>query len=138
MEEIVIKSGKLKKKSFKLDRENEELIKEIAEKFNIPAEKIVEMALLDEKGEKEGDEKRLQELREELLHLQKEMFVIEGEWSSLRYKAHTIAHDVKTLSVVLIGLVNQNRTLRRQLKMEEKYREMRELAEHYLFMKMKS
>ena len=138
MEEIVIKSGKLKKKSFKLDWENEELINEISEKFNIPAEKIVEMALLDEKKENEGDEKRLKELRDELLHLQKEMFVIEGEWSSLRYKAHTIAHDVKTLSVVLIGLVNQNRTLRRQLKMEEKYREMRELAEHYLFMRMKS
>ncbi len=138
MEEIVIKSGKLKKKSFKLDSENEELIKEIGEKFNIPEEKIVEMALFDEKEENEDDEKRLKELRDELLHLQKEMFVIEGDWSSLRYKAHTIAHDVKTLSVVLIGLVNQNRTLRRQLKMEEKYQEMRELAEHYLFMRMKS
>jgi len=81
-------------------------------------------------------EKRINELRDELLHLQKEMFAIEGEWSALRYKSYRIAHDLKSQSVVLIGLVNQNRALRRQLKMEEKYKEIRELAEHYLFMKM--
>ena len=136
MEDIVIRYGKLKKKRFTVNKENWELIRKISEKFDVSPERVVEMSLLDENRESEGNEKRINELQDELLHLQKEMFVIEGEWSALRYKSYRIAHDLKSQSVVLIGLVNQNRTLRRQLKMEEKYKDIRELAEHYLFMKM--
>ena len=138
MVELTIKSGKFKKKSFKIDKNNEDMLREIEIKYHIPMEKALKMAILDKGAKEEGDKERMMKMREELLNLQKEMFVIDGEWSSIRYKAHTIAHDVKTQSVALIGLVNQNRTLRRQLKMEEKYREIRELAESYLFMKMHS
>ncbi len=61
------------------------------------------------------------------------MFIIEGEWSSIRYRAHTLAKDNKMLAVVLTGLLSQNKTLRKQLGLEVKYDELRKLTEYYLF-----
>ena len=64
------------------------------------------------------------------------MFKVDHEWHSLHIKNFLIEHELKDLSIVLIGLLNQNRTLRRVLKMEVKYKDIRKLTEHYLFKKI--
>ena len=138
MERVIIKSGRYKKKTFEINENNQKLISKLAKELRVNEKEILEAVLLDKPLENHSNLKKMKELKEELLHLQKEMFSIEGEWSAIRYKSHVIAHEVKNLSVALIGLLNQNRMLRRQLNMEQKYGELKKLAENYLFMKMKS
>ncbi|NPA74587.1 MAG: hypothetical protein GXO25_00715 [Euryarchaeota archaeon] len=133
MTEVQIRSGLLRKKHFKLDEDNSKLLKEIAEKYGLPEEKVLSYALGNETPEIKGDKKRVEELRKEVDSLLQDMFSVEGKWSAIRYKSHTLSKDVKMLSVVLIGQLSQNRTLRRQLKKEPKYEELRKKAEYYLF-----
>ncbi len=135
--EVIIKSGAIKKKKFEIDTENEKLLKKLTDELGID-KKAVLQAIINEKELDIKEDENLKKLQDELLSLQKEMFRIEGEWSSIRYKSHVIAHEIKNLSVALIGLLNQNRMLRRQLNMQEEYEDLRKLAEEYLFMKMKS
>ncbi len=135
--EIIIKSGAIKRKKFELDDENEKLLEKLANELGMDKKAVLQAIIKDEEIDVKED-KNLKNLQEELLSLQKEMFRIEGEWSSIRYKSHVIAHEIKNLSVALIGLLNQNRMLRRQLNMHEEYDDLRKLAEEYLFMKMKS
>ncbi len=135
--EVIIKSGAIKKKKFEIDTENEKLLKKLTDELGID-KKAVLQAIINEKELDIKEDENLKKLQDELLSLQKEMFRIEGEWSSIRYKSHVIAHEIKNLSVALIGLLNQNRMLRRQLNMQEEYEDLRKLAEEYLFMKMNS
>ncbi len=129
----MVKAGVIRKREFRITEEVESLLHDIQDKFGIPPEKAVEMALL---GHYTGEDKKAEERKEELLKLQREMFEIEGEWSALKYEVHTLAHEIKPLAISLMGLLNENRTLRRILNMEEKYGDLRDLAERYIFLRL--
>ncbi len=133
MSEVTITAGKLRKRKFKLSEENENIIKELAEKYGLSAEEIMKHALNDDAPMITENVEELNKLREEINALLRDMFIIEGKWSAIRYKSHTLTKDVKSLAVALIGELNQNRMLRKQLKKEKKYDELRKKAEYYLF-----
>ncbi len=131
----MVKAGKIRRKTFRLKGEVESLLEEMQENFGIAPEKAIEMALLGQAAGK-GEGKNAGKMKEELLNLQREMFEIEREWSPLKYEVHTLAHEIKPLAISLMGLLNENRTLRRILVMEEKYGDARILAEKYIFMRL--
>jgi predicted nuclease with TOPRIM domain len=133
MTDIIIRSGALRKKHFELSKDNEKLLKKISKRYGFSEKEILEYALGEKSPEIVGNKERIEQLREEIDRLLQDMFSAEGKWSAIRYQSHTLSKEVKSLAVALIGELSQNRTLRRQLKKEKKYDELRELAEHYLF-----
>ncbi len=139
MKKVLIRSGMLKKKYFKLSMKNKKLIHKISEDYGLAEEKILLYALGDEIPEIIGNVQKVEELRREIDSLQRKMFDIEGMWSAIRYKSYALMKDLKALSVSLLGELNQNRTLRRQLKKESKYDDVRKkpnttyLKYEYLF-----
>ena len=133
MIEITIKSGFLKKRKFIIKEETQTLIKRISEEYKLSENEIIEMAMNNENPQRSGDGGNIETLKKEIDELEKRMFILEGEWSAIRYKAHTLANDNKMLAVVLTGLLSQNKTLRRQLGLKIEYDELRKLVEYYLF-----
>jgi len=139
MTKIIVKSGVIDHKKFIVNKQVEKLIEELADKYGLTQEQLVERALNNNylelhSNEVHSNEEEVSKLQNELLDVQKKMFSVEMKWSSLHTRNLLITRELKELSVSLIGFVNQNRTLRKMLGMEEKYDEMRKLAEHYLFM----
>ncbi len=134
MTKIIVKSGAIDHKKFIVNKQVENLIEELANKYGLTQEKLVEIALNNNYLESNTRDEDVSKLQNELLNAQKKMFSVEMKWSSLHTRNLLITKELKELSVTLIGFVNQNRTLRKMLGMEEKYGEMRKLAEHYLFM----
>ena len=133
MKEIILKSGYLRRKHFKIDDDTEKYLSKIANDYNLTEEQVISLAIGNDKAEVKGNKNKIKELRKEIDALLQEMFSVEGEWSAIRYKSHTLTKDLKTLAVVLIGQLSQNRTLRRQLNKKPKYEELRKKAEYYLF-----
>ena len=133
MMEITIKSGFLRKRKFAVRSETLSIVKKLAVEYGLSEEDIIRMAIKNEEVHPSGDPDEIKKLRDEIDKLNKRMFVLEGEWSAIKYKAHTLARDNKTLAVVLTGLLSQNKTLRRQLGLKREYDELRELTDYYLF-----
>ncbi len=133
MIEVIIRYGVYEWKKFKLSDENEELIKKLSEELHMPIADVVKIAIKDINVLHENNSENMEKLQKELFDVKKEMFKLDKERGVLYTKNTLIIHELKELSVTLIGLVNQNRTLRRILKMEKKYEEAKKLAEHYLF-----
>ncbi len=133
MIEVIIRYGVYEWKKFELSEENEELIKKLSEELHMPIEDVVKIAIKDINVLHESNSENMEKLQKELFDVKKEMFTLDRERSALYTKNTLIIHELKELSVTLIGLVNQNRTLRRILKMKKKYEEEKKLAEHYLF-----
>ena len=132
---VVIRCGLLERKEFVLSNELDEIIRETSKDLNLPEKRVIEIALGNMRipGEK-GNSEKIVKLHQELFKLQKEMYAVDRKRGALYTKNRLLLHRLKELSLTLIGLVNHNRTLRRILKMEEKYGEIRKLAEYYLFM----
>ena len=133
MVEVMIKSGIFKKRIFKINKDTQTLIRRISEEYKLSEDEIIRMSINNEKVPQSGDAKKIESLKKEIDELNKRMFILEGEWSAMRYKAHTLANDNKMLAVVLTGLLSQNKTLRRQLGLKIEYNELRELIDYYLF-----
>ena len=132
---VVIRCGLLERKEFVLSNELDEIIRETSKDLNLPEKRVIEIVLGNMRipGEK-GNSEKIVKLRQELFNLQKEMYAVDRKRSTLYTRNRLLLHRLKELSLTLIGLVSHNRTLRRILKMEEKYGEIRKLAEYYLFM----
>ncbi len=131
--ELILKSGFLRKRKFTIKEEIQALIERISREYGLSEDELIRMSLEKEKIKSSGDANKIQALREEVDKLKKRMFILEGQWSSIKYRAHTLANDNKMLAVVLTGLLSQNKTLRRQLGLKREYDELRELVEYYLF-----
>ncbi|WP_048151612.1 hypothetical protein [Palaeococcus ferrophilus] len=112
---------------------DDELVSEInllSERYGVPVERIVEMALTGEfkesSGELEGLERRVRELEEKVWRL-------EMEYASLRFKAYGVSEDNKLLAIELSGLIAENSQLRRFLRMRvERKPEIMELVSYYM------
>ncbi len=130
---IIIKSGILRRRKFTINDNNQLLIQKISKEYGLSEEYVVRMTIEGRKLQPSKNARKIENLRKEIDELNRRMFILEGEWSALRYKAHTLAKDNKTLALVLTGLLSQNRTLRRQLGLKKEYDELRKLVDYYIF-----
>ncbi len=53
--EVLIKSGMFRKKKFRIDKNAERIIKDIAREYDLPIERVIHMALSSEKIEINGN-----------------------------------------------------------------------------------
>ncbi|NJE85738.1 hypothetical protein E3E23_07860 [Thermococcus sp. CX2] len=105
-------------------------IKKLSEKYAVPPERVIEIALLGEfkmpKGELEELEKKVEELEEKVWELEK-------EYAPLRFKAYGVSEDNKILAIELSGLIAENNQLKRFLRLKpERNLELRKLISYYL------
>ncbi|ASJ12899.1 hypothetical protein [Thermococcus thioreducens] len=112
---------------------NEELwgeLKRLSERYGVPVERLIEIALTGEfrepKGNLEGLEKMVRELEERTWELEK-------EYAPLRFKAYGLSEDNKILAIELSGLLAENSQLKRFLRVKpERNVELRKLISYYL------
>ncbi len=128
---LMVKPEKgLGKIEVELSREAWEGIKEIAERYAVPVERVVEMALTGNFREPNGD---LKELEMKLKELEEAVWRLEREYAPLRFKAYCLSEDNKLIAIELLGLVAENGQLRRFLGMiPERNIELRRLISYYL------
>ncbi|WP_297497594.1 hypothetical protein [Thermococcus sp.] len=118
--------GKIK---VELDGELVGEIERLSERYGVPAEKIIEMALKGEFRESHGE---LEELEEKTENLEKRVWKLEREYSPLRFKAYGLSEDNKVLAGELTSLIAENNQLRRFLGLKpEKNLELRRLISYY-------
>ena len=113
-----------------LDEELAGEINRLSERYGVPVERVVEIALTGEFKEPSGD---LEELEERARELEKRVWELEREYAPLRFKAYGLSEDNKVLAIELSGLVAENSQLRRFLRMKpERNLELRKLISYYL------
>ena len=113
-----------------LDEELAKEIERLSERYGVPVERVIEMALTGEFKEPSGD---LEELEERARELEKRVWELEREYAPLRFKAYGLSEDNKVLAIELSGLVAENSQLRRFLRMKpERNLELRKLISYYL------
>ncbi|WP_297523706.1 hypothetical protein [Thermococcus sp.] len=110
----------------------EELVREIArlsERYGVPVERVIEIALKSEFREPLGE---LEELEEKAGELEKRAWKLEREYSPLRFKAYGLSEDNRILARELAGLIAENSQLRRFLGLKpERNPELRRLISYY-------
>ncbi|AFL95835.1 hypothetical protein CL1_1638 [Thermococcus cleftensis] len=105
-------------------------IEELAERYGVSPERVVEIALTGEFREPRGN---LEELEERVKELEEKTWALEKEYSSLRFKAYGLSEDNKILAIELSGLMAENSGLKRFLgKKPERNIELRKLISYYL------
>jgi len=112
---------------------NEELwkkIEELAERYGVSPQRIIEIALTGEFREPKGN---LRELEGKARELERKVWKLEKTYASLRFKAYGLSEDNKILAIELSGLVAENNQLKRFLGMKpERNVELRKLISYYL------
>ncbi|ASA77853.1 hypothetical protein [Thermococcus sp. 5-4] len=112
---------------------NEELwgeIERLSERYGVPAERVIEIALTGEFREPKGN---LEELEENVRELEERTWELEKEYAPLRFKAYGLSEDNKVLAIELSGLLAENGGLKRFLRMKpERNVELRKLISYYL------
>ncbi|ASJ02504.1 hypothetical protein A3L09_04165 [Thermococcus profundus] len=105
-------------------------IKGLSERYGVPAEKVVEIALTGEFRKQEGD---LEELEKKVGELEGKVWKLEKEYAPLRFKAYGLSEDNKILAIELSGLIAENNQLRRFLKLPlRRDPELRKLISYYM------
>ncbi len=105
-------------------------INRLNERYGVPVERVIEIALTGEFKEPPRD---LDELEEKARELEKRVWELEGEYAPLRFKAYGLSEDNKVLAIELSGLVAENNQLRRFLRLKlERDLELRKLISYYL------
>ena len=113
-----------------LDDELAGEIKGLSERYGVPIEKVIEIALIGEFREPSGE---LEGLERKVRELEGRAWKLEKEYSSLRFKAYGLSEDNKILAIELSGLIAENSQLRRFLGMKpERNLELRKLISYYL------
>jgi len=113
-----------------LDDEVAGEIKGLSERYGVPVERVVDMALAGEFKKPSGE---LEELGRKVRELEERAWKLEKEYSSLRFKAYGLSEDNKILAIELSGLIAENSQLRRFLGMKpERNLELRKLISYYL------
>ncbi len=131
--EIVIKSGAVKKRKFRLYTNNAKEIEYLSRRYRISPEKLVREALMGNKI-KEDPGKELEELNDEINALLQQMFRLESEWAGLRYRAYLYIKENRSYAISLAGSLAKNRHLRNLLNMAPSHRDISELVDKYLWM----
>ena len=112
---------------------NEDLagkINRLSERYGVPVERVIKIALTGEFKEPMGD---IKELERKVKELEKKAWVLEKEYSPLRFKAYGLSEDNKVLAIELSGLIAENSGLRRFLRLKPKHKpELRKLISYYL------
>ena len=105
-------------------------IEELAERYGVSPERIIEIALT---GEFKEPEEELEELEERAKKLEREVWRVEMEYAPLRYKAYGLSEDNKVLAIELSGLMAENNQLRRFLRLPlNRKAKLRKLISYYL------
>ncbi|WP_099211605.1 hypothetical protein [Thermococcus henrietii] len=105
-------------------------IEKLAERYGVPPERIIELALTGEFRESKGE---LEELERKAEELEKKVWELEKEYAPLRYKAYGLSEDNKILAIELSGLIAENNGLRRFLRLPPNRNiELRKLISYYL------
>ena len=113
-----------------LDDELAGEIERISERYGVPVERVIEIALTGEFREPDGD---LEELEERVRELERKVWELEMEYAPLRYKAYGLSEDNKVLAIELSGLIAENNQLKRFLRIKpERNPELRKLISYYL------
>ncbi|WP_297508834.1 hypothetical protein [Thermococcus sp.] len=104
-------------------------IKGLSERYGVPAERVIEIALKGEFREPLGE---LEELEEKAEELEKRAWKLEKEYSPLRFKAYGLSEDNRILARELASLIAENSQLRRFLGLKpERNPELRRLISYY-------
>ncbi|ASJ00394.1 hypothetical protein [Thermococcus gorgonarius] len=128
---LIIRPEKgLGKIEVELDEGLEREILELAKRYGVPPERVIEVALTQEfKEAKENVDELVKKARE----LEKRVWELETEYAPLRYKAYGISEDNKILAIELSGLIAENNQLRRFLRLPlNRNPELRKLISYYL------
>jgi len=105
-------------------------VEKLAERYGIPPERVIEIALAGEFRESKGE---LEELERKAEELEKKVWRLEKEYAPLRYKAYGLSEDNKILAIELSGLIAENNQLRRFLRLPpNRNLELRKLISYYL------
>ncbi len=113
-----------------LDDEIAGEINRLSERYGLPVERVIEIALTGEFRKPSGN---IEELEERARELEKQVWELEREYAPLRFKAYGLSEDNKVLAIELSGLVAENSQLRRFLGMKpERNLELRKLISYYL------
>ncbi|MEO2152149.1 MAG: hypothetical protein ABGW50_05780, partial [Thermococcus sp.] len=105
-------------------------VEKLAERYGVPPEGVVEIALIWEFRESKGE---LEELERKAEELEKRVWKLEKEYAPLRYKAYGLSEDNKILAIELSGLIAENNQLRRFLRLPlNRNIELRKLISYYL------
>ncbi|NJE53811.1 hypothetical protein [Thermococcus sp. 21S9] len=105
-------------------------IEKLAERYGVPPERIIEIALTGEFKKSKGELEQLEKKSEEL---EKKVWRLEKEYAPLRYKAYGLSEDNKILAIELSGLIAENNQLRRFLRLPpNRNLELRKLISYYL------
>ncbi len=105
-------------------------INRLSERYGVPVERVIEIALTGEFREPLGD---LEELEGKVKELEEKTWELEREYAPLRFKAYGLSEDNKILAIELSGLVAENSQLRRFLRMTPgRNLELRKLISYYL------
>ena len=113
-----------------LDDELAGEIERLSERYGVPVERVVEIAITGEFKEPAGD---IEELEERARELEKRVWGLEREYAPLRFKAYGLSEDNKVLAIELSGLLAENNGLRRFLGVKPEAKpELRKLISYYL------
>ena len=113
-----------------LDDEIAGEINRLSERYGLPVERVIEIALTGEFRKPSGN---IEELEERARELEKQVWELEWEYAPLRFKAYGLSEDNKVLAIELSGLVAENSQLRRFLGMKpQRNLELRKLISYYL------
>ncbi|WP_297091327.1 hypothetical protein [Thermococcus sp.] len=105
-------------------------LKSLSERYGVPVERIIEIALTGEFREPRGN---LEELERKAKELEEKTWELEREYAPLRFKAYGLSEDNKILAIELSGLVAENSQLKRFLGLKpERNPELRKLISYYL------
>jgi DNA repair ATPase RecN len=105
-------------------------IKKLSERYRVPPEKVIEIALTGEFREPEGE---LEELERKVKELEEKVWEMEKEYAPIRFKAYGLSEDNKILAIELTGLIAENNQLRRFLKLPlRRDPDLRKLISYYM------
>jgi len=105
-------------------------IEGLSERYGVPPERVITLALTGEFKESKGDLEKLEETAKEL---EGKVWELEKEYAPLRFKAYGLSEDNKLLAIELSGLMAENNGLRRFLRQPiNRNPELRKLISYYL------
>ncbi|MCD6372578.1 MAG: hypothetical protein J7L37_03400 [Thermococcus sp.] len=105
--------------TFKISDETFEKIRELCERYDFGVEEAIRIILLHGylEDDPRANEETFERLREEISHLEKELYELEGKWSPLKFKTYYIALDNQNLAIQLSRMIAENKRLRKRLRL---------------------
>ncbi|NJE41995.1 hypothetical protein [Thermococcus sp. GR6] len=121
--------------TFRVLDETLKRIEELCERYGFRLEEAIRIILLrgyvDDRVD--ADEEAFEKLEKETDALEKELYELEGKWSSLKFRSYYIALDNQNLGIQLSGMIAENKRLRKVLGKEERdFSEVKELIHYYM------